>query len=346
MLLVFFAWQETKKRKIRVHEAQKRDNMKKDILEKSFRDLDNKVKMKVASYKNMKSTLRKVERELKNGGFTFSSKRIGGAKLRLGVNYSDKAYDVDSALIFNGQTKEELVETKFAIVKFLNEKLSDEYENLKVKNSKPVVTLKFKTKNGVDKFHLDLLIVSKIDDVEYFAYSKKPNEKGRYELVETEFRKMTDDFHKILIESENEFDGEKRTAIRVLKYWNSYVNQSSKGTKIPSSVFTELISFSEEHTVISLIKQTLVTIKEQLSSGGFESTYIPNWNYFRKIMKKNDKLQTTQQNVNNVLNAINSSLDEKIGVEESIKILKVYFDGIMAPIDQGAQGEASPGRAG
>ena len=318
----------------------------KEILNKSFRQLDSEIKMKDAAYKNMKATLRKVEKRLRDEGFTFDSKRIGGAKLRLGVNYTDKAFDVDSALIFNGKNLEETVDIKFQIVEFLRNELGDEYENLKVDNSKPVVTLKFKTKNGVDKFHLDLLIVSKIDEKEFFIYSKKPLEKDGYEFVESEFRNMTDDFEEKLVTSATDDNNVKRISIRLLKFWNSNINQSSKETKIPSSVFTEKICFSENTSISSIMLETLESIQEDLEECIFESQYKPNWNYLRKLKKDDEKRLSALENVTDIIEGMTSAFSTGISTEQSITILKKYFKGIKAPVDTGAQGEATSGRAG
>lgn len=303
----------------------------KSTLNTAFVNLANEIKLTEKNYENMKATARRFVDAARSHvkqkyGIGTSHEYLGSTALKLGVKYKDNEFDVDSALIFNTNDKKILVEIKKDLVDLFRKIANTDYENATAKSKKPVIEISFKDKHGTDKFHLDFLIVGNTNESEdyYFIFSETPNEyNDSYELFQTEFKK----FNEWVIERYTNIP-ETKDAIRLLKYWNSNVNQNTgKFVKLPSSLIVEIASEVSTSNIFDTMIATLERIKKYLTEG-YSGNFKPKWDYFRK-MSSEDK-EVAKNNIESALKTLRSSLHES-SVEEAIKLLKKIFQGIETP---------------
>lgn len=303
----------------------------KKVIDKALENLAFEVKLTEQNYTNMKATaLRFVDlaRDLVSKEFKIGTKHeyLGGTKLNLGVKYIDKEFDVDSALIFDTNSLETLVSIKRLLVSEFKVFADKEYENAKAKSKKPVIEVSFKTKEGEDKFHLDFLIVGVDKSGEqYFVYSDEPNNYDSYEMIRTEYKEFND-----FVSGASKNNPSLKTAIRMMKYWNSNVNQNTtKNTKLASSLLVEIATQQSTDIALDIIIRTLGFISNVID-GEFSGDFEPKWDYFRKMNSENKFY--AKQNISKALKVINEALNET-SVEEAIRKLETIFKGLKAPKD-------------
>ena len=290
-------------------------------VENSLKKLSNEIRRTKKKNDSIKKTAMKFTDLAKEEVGTSELKWIGSTSTNLSVNYKDKGFDVDVLLIHDQKSKEDLVKIKFKLINIFREFANKNYDKVKIHNKKPVISIRFLTNNGNDKFHIDFVIATETNNSIEFIYSENPNEENKYEIYKNESVEMVEHFNK-KIDENNHF----QESIVVLKWWNDNITKNfEKDVRLASSLISEVIvnDDSNSTTIIDALMQALEKIKLALDKGKFESMFESNLDYLRKMDR--NQLNKMNEEVKKLLTAFKNALN-KTSIEDAIAILKKYFD--------------------
>ena len=310
----------------------------------SFNQLSNNVRRtKKQNEHIMKTSLKFIE--IANSEGIREHRWIGSTASNLSVNYRDRGYDVDVMLISNNTSKEMLVDKKFTLIEKFREFGKKNYEKVKVYNKKPVISVRFMTKDGASKFHIDFVLATKQGGQDLnFIYSDDPLNKKEYEILENESVKMVEYFKNKIEENTN-----RRKAIVILKWWNDNKTKNlSKVAKLPSSLISEIVVEKNQSSIVDLIVESFEKITIDLNDkinnkNEICSDFEPKWDYLRKM--NDSELLEVKEIVNSAQVGLKKALGED-SIEKAISILKSFFDGLEVVADEESSAGGTSGRAG
>ena len=271
-------------------------------------------------------------------------KFIGSVPSNLSINYKDKGFDVDAMLIWNNISKEQLVDIKFQMIEIFQEYGKQNYQKVKVHNKKPVVSIRFLSKDGNDKFHIDFVFATKDGNDTKFVYSDKPSNKDNYDLIKNESVEMLEHFKNIVNKN-----SDVQKSIVLLKWWNDNKTKNlTKNTKLPSSLINEIVIKKSDSSVVDLMISSLEEMHSIIKAKKDEnepfcSDFEPKWDYLRKM--NDEQLNQSENLIESSIDAFEKSLNNN-SIEEAISILKKFFDQLKVVIDEDSEAGANDGRAG
>ena len=323
--------------------------MNKIVINKALKNLADEIRLKRTDYADMKKVSDEVvgvisKLELPKST-TFRSDlwfRTGSYKFLTGVDYANNEIDIDSMLVFESpkvssdEDVENAVKVKKHIIKELREEYQDE-DKKTVRNRKPVFTvIKTRGDDGEMVFHLDFALLFVYDEKLHHLIKKN----GKYELVESGIREMTDEFSETY-----KGDETRRFAAIIAKHWNHNRFGAFNKAMIPSIAFSQSFSKSNYEGELDYIIASLNILKASFTNGMFnyELDFAPFNNIFFKQKKKHAK--KTYEEIELLLTTINQAL-QKETAKEAIELIATVIKGLKVPQDKGDDNDQKPGKAG
>lgn len=219
-----------------------------------FKDYDNSIKLNESDYNKMREKRNIIIKELKADEkiISFDHLNLGSYKLKTGVKYKDKDYDIDCGIRLNIKVEE--------LENYSAKKCKDDiysvlysYRTTSYKNK--CITAKY-YKEGEPAYHVDFPI---------FAYDR---DLGIYYLAEgkqNETVSWVESKPEDLIEYLNLKDDNYKRIVRILKKWNSKAFENKKkNSKAPSVALTISVKeWFDENTYKNDI-DTLIAISKNI----------------------------------------------------------------------------------